>query len=119
MNLAKTPAPCGYQPIEYQYSTIAGLIHVKNSDWKKFILSRISAPTARTPTQSSRLPCRILAPHIEFLRFFMYNLPIERNTFFIDPDVSMLEAMLEDARSKVMAFTQKLFTYRKPANTDF
>ena len=24
--------------------------------------------------------------------------------------------MLEDARSKVMAFTQKLFTYRKPAN---
>ena len=30
--------------------------------------------------------------------------------------VSMLEAMPEDARIKVMEFTQKLFTSRKPAN---
>ena len=34
----------------------------------------------------------------------------------LDATVSMLEAMLEDARIKVMEFTQKLFTSRKPAN---
>ena len=59
----------------------------------------------------------------------MYNLPIERNIIFyrlimkggfpmstLDATVSMLEAMPEDARIKVMEFTQKLFTSRKPAN---
>ena len=34
----------------------------------------------------------------------------------LDATVSMLEAMPEDARIKVMEFTQKLFTPRKPAN---
>ena len=34
----------------------------------------------------------------------------------VDATVSMLEAMPEDARIKVMEFTQKLFTSRKPAN---
>ena len=34
----------------------------------------------------------------------------------LDATVSMLEAMPEDARIKVMQFTQKLFTSRKPAN---
>ena len=54
----------------------------------------------------------------------MYNLPIERNTDHerrfpmstLDATISMLEAMPEDARIKVMEFTQKLFTSRKPAN---
>ena len=34
----------------------------------------------------------------------------------LDATVSMLEAMPEDARIKVMEFTQKLFTSQKPAN---
>ena len=34
----------------------------------------------------------------------------------LDATVSMLESMPEDARIKVMEFTQKLFTSRKPAN---
>ena len=34
----------------------------------------------------------------------------------LDATVSMLEAMPEDARIKVMEFTQKLLTSRKPAN---
>ena len=34
----------------------------------------------------------------------------------LDATVSMLEAMPEDARIKVLEFTQKLFTSRKPAN---
>ena len=34
----------------------------------------------------------------------------------LDATVSMLEAMPEDARIKVMEFTQTLFTSRKPAN---
>ena len=34
----------------------------------------------------------------------------------LEATVSMLEAMPEDARIKVMEFTQKLFTSRKPAN---
>ena len=34
----------------------------------------------------------------------------------LDATVSMLEAMPEEARIKVMEFTQKLFTSRKPAN---
>ena len=34
----------------------------------------------------------------------------------LDATVSMLEAMPEDARIKVMEFTQKLFTSRKPAS---
>ena len=34
----------------------------------------------------------------------------------LDATVSMLEAMPEDERIKVMEFTQKLFTSRKPAN---
>lgn len=34
----------------------------------------------------------------------------------LDATVSMLEAMPEDARIKVMEFTQKLFTSRRPAN---
>ena len=34
----------------------------------------------------------------------------------LDATVSMLEAMPEDARIKVMEFTQKLFTSKKPAN---
>ena len=34
----------------------------------------------------------------------------------LDATVSMLEAMPEDARIKVMEFTQKLFTSSKPAN---
>lgn len=34
----------------------------------------------------------------------------------LDETVSMLEAMPEDARIKVMEFTLKLFTSRKPAN---
>ena len=34
----------------------------------------------------------------------------------LDATVSMLEAMPDDARIKVMEFTQKLFTSRKPAN---
>lgn len=34
----------------------------------------------------------------------------------LDATVSMLEAMPEDARIKVMEFTQELFTSRKPAN---
>ena len=34
----------------------------------------------------------------------------------LDATVSMLEAMPEDARIKVMEFTQSLFTSRKPAN---
>lgn len=34
----------------------------------------------------------------------------------LDATVSMLEAMPEDARIKVMEFTQKLFMSKKPAN---
>lgn len=34
----------------------------------------------------------------------------------LDATVSMLEAMPEDARIKVMEFTQRLFTSSKPAN---
>lgn len=34
----------------------------------------------------------------------------------LDATISMLEAMPEDARIKVMEFTQKLFTSQKPAN---
>lgn len=34
----------------------------------------------------------------------------------LDATVSMLEAMPEDARLKVMEFTQQLFTSKKPAN---
>lgn len=34
----------------------------------------------------------------------------------LDATISMLEAMPEEARIKVMEFTQKLFTSRKPAN---
>ncbi|MCI9479893.1 MAG: hypothetical protein HFI21_12975 [Lachnospiraceae bacterium] len=34
----------------------------------------------------------------------------------LDATVSMLQAMPEDARIKVMEFTQKLFTSRKPTN---
>ena len=34
----------------------------------------------------------------------------------LEATVSMLEAMPEEARIKVMEFTQKLFTSRKPAN---
>lgn len=34
----------------------------------------------------------------------------------LDATVSMLEAMPEEARIKVMEFTQKLFTSKKPAN---
>ena len=34
----------------------------------------------------------------------------------LDATISMLEAMPEDARIKVMEFTQSLFTSRKPAN---
>ena len=34
----------------------------------------------------------------------------------LDATVSMLEAMPEDARIKVMEFTQKLFTSKRPAN---
>lgn len=34
----------------------------------------------------------------------------------LDATVSMLEAMPEDARIKVMEFTQRLFTSQKPAN---
>ncbi len=34
----------------------------------------------------------------------------------LEATISMLEAMPEDARIKVMEFTQKLFTSRKPAN---
>lgn len=34
----------------------------------------------------------------------------------LDATVSMLEAMPEDARLKVLEFTQQLFTSRKPAN---
>ncbi len=34
----------------------------------------------------------------------------------LDATISMLEAMPEDARIKVMEFTQQLFTSRKPAN---
>ena len=34
----------------------------------------------------------------------------------LDATISMLEAMPEDARIKVMQFTQKLFTSRKPSN---
>ena len=34
----------------------------------------------------------------------------------LEATVSMLEAMPEDARIKVMEFTQGLFTSRKPAN---
>lgn len=34
----------------------------------------------------------------------------------IDATISMLEAMPEDARIKVLEFTQQLFTSRKPAN---
>lgn len=34
----------------------------------------------------------------------------------LDATVSMLEAMPEDARIKVLEFTQQLFTSRKPAN---
>lgn len=34
----------------------------------------------------------------------------------LDATVSMLEAMPEDARIKVMEFTQQLFTSRKPEN---
>jgi ABC-type antimicrobial peptide transport system ATPase subunit len=54
----------------------------------------------------------------------MYNLPIDKNPDHerrfpmstLDATISMLEAMPEDARIKVMEFTQKLFTSRKPAN---
>lgn len=34
----------------------------------------------------------------------------------LDATVSMLETMLEDARIKVLEFTQQLFTSRKPEN---
>lgn len=34
----------------------------------------------------------------------------------LEATVSMLEAMPEDARIKVMEFTQRLFTSEKPAN---
>ena len=34
----------------------------------------------------------------------------------LDATVSMLEAMPEDARIKVLEFTQQLFTSKKPAN---
>ena len=34
----------------------------------------------------------------------------------LDATISMLEAMPEDARIKVLEFTQQLFTSRKPAN---
>lgn len=34
----------------------------------------------------------------------------------LDATISMLEAMPEDARIKVMEFTQKLFISKKPAN---
>jgi len=34
----------------------------------------------------------------------------------LDATVSMLEAMPEDARVRVLEFTQKLFTSKKPAN---
>lgn len=34
----------------------------------------------------------------------------------LEATISMLEAMPEDARIKVMEFTQQLFTSRKPAN---
>lgn len=34
----------------------------------------------------------------------------------LDATVSMLEAMPEDARIKVMEFTQRLFTSQQPAN---
>lgn len=34
----------------------------------------------------------------------------------LDATVSMLEAMPEDARIKVLEFTRQLFTSRKPAN---
>ncbi|MCM1125963.1 MAG: hypothetical protein NC429_05770 [Lachnospiraceae bacterium] len=34
----------------------------------------------------------------------------------LDATVSMLEAMPEDARIKVLEFTQQLFTSRRPAN---
>lgn len=34
----------------------------------------------------------------------------------LDATISMLEAMPEEARIKVMEFTQKLFTSKKPAN---
>lgn len=34
----------------------------------------------------------------------------------LETTISMLEAMPEDARIKVMEFTQQLFTSRKPAN---
>lgn len=34
----------------------------------------------------------------------------------LEATVSMLEAMPEDARIKVLEFTQQLFTSRKPAN---
>lgn len=34
----------------------------------------------------------------------------------LDATVSMLEVMPEDARIKVLEFTQQLFTSRKPAN---
>ncbi len=34
----------------------------------------------------------------------------------LDATISMLEAMPEDARIKVLKFTQQLFTSRKPAN---
>lgn len=34
----------------------------------------------------------------------------------LDATVSMLEAMPEDARIKVLEFTKQLFTSRKPAN---
>lgn len=34
----------------------------------------------------------------------------------LDATVSMLEAMPEDARIKVLEFTQQLFTSQKPAN---
>ncbi len=34
----------------------------------------------------------------------------------LDATISMLEAMPEDARIKVMKYTQRLFTSRKPAN---
>ena len=37
----------------------------------------------------------------------------------LDATVSMLEAMPEDARIKVLEFTQQLFTSRKPANPFF
>lgn len=67
--------------------------------------------------------------HIELRRFFMYNPFIGRNTFSmdfimrgefavgtLDATISMLEAMPEDARIKVMEFTKQLFTSRRPAN---